>query len=115
MIRLFDSLAAWGTPEFEATLKHEVAALDPALLPLQAGLAHSSYVGCGEMGLVVLGAGERDGSLSVKIGVMYSGVDAGSCCADDPTPLNEQPEYCELRLDIDKATGNAVVCLVDSA
>ncbi len=113
MIRLGDTLAAWNSPEFEDVLKREIAALDPALLPLQKGLARSSYVGDGKLGVVMLGAGSSTLLVTVRAGLMYTGVDAGSCCADDPTSVIEQAEYCEMQFDIDRASGEAVVTLME--
>jgi hypothetical protein len=42
MIRLTNSMAAWGTPEFAAVLKQELQALGGDGLPLQQGLSASS-------------------------------------------------------------------------
>lgn len=111
MIKLSTALAAWGTPEFEGALKTELQALDPRLLPLQEGLVHSSHVCDGKISVVVLQVAEVPRGIRAKVGVFYAGVVAGSCCSDDPTPLNEQTEYCELALDIDKANAETRVTL----
>ena len=71
-------------------------------------------MGDGGREFVVLSKQETASAIQVKVGVFYSGVIAGSCCADDPTPLDEQPEYCELLLDIDKETGFAAVEALES-
>lgn len=113
MISLSRTAAAWGTPSFETVVKQEISGLNPDQLPLQQALRHSSYLGDGDLGVVVLDAEGRDGSIFVKIGIMFTGVDAGSCCADDPTPLNEQAEYCQLALNIDTSTGEASVFLIE--
>ena len=108
-MKLPRALAAWGTPDFERVIKEEIAGLDPSRLPLQEALAHSSRVGAGAMTVVLLGVTESHGRLHARTGVFFCGVDAGSCCADDPTPLNELTEYCELAFDIDRSTGDATV------
>lgn len=113
VINLSDTLAAWNSPQFEDVLKREISTLDPALLPLQKGLSHSSYVGNGKLGVVMLAARSSTSLVTVRAGLMYTGVDAGSCCADDPTPVIERAEYCEVQFDIDRATGAAVVTLVE--
>ncbi|MEW5966584.1 MAG: hypothetical protein AB1720_06235 [Pseudomonadota bacterium] len=112
MIRLPDSTRAWGAPDFEPVLKREIAALDPATLPLQQALRASSHVAEKPIQATVLASGEQDGRIRVKVGIFYSGIIAGCSCADDPTPMSEQAEYCVLRLDIDPATAEATVTLL---
>lgn len=112
MIRLPNSLRAWGAPDFEAVLKREIAALDPAALPLQQALAVSSHVAEQPIQATILAAGEQAGRIRVKAGIFFSGIIAGCSCNDDPTPMSEQAEYCVLRLDIDPATAEAVVTLL---
>jgi len=112
MIRLVDSVKAWGSPEFESSFKNEIANLDRQLLPLQEGLSKSSHVSESLLEPVVLSTSETASVISVKTGIFYSGIIAGSCCADDPTPLCEENEYCEVIVDIDKATGEATIRLL---
>jgi hypothetical protein len=56
---------------------------------------------------MILGASESDGHIRARTGVFFSGIDAGCSCADDPTPVEAQQEYCELEVDIDQATAAA--------
>ncbi|MGB9128858.1 MAG: hypothetical protein WCB97_04355 [Thiobacillus sp.] len=113
MIRLPESLAAWGTPEFETVLKQEIAALDAGLLPLQQGLALSSRVTERPIQAMILGCGEAAGRIRVKAGIFYTGIIAGCSCTDDPTPMSELNEYCLLRFDIDPTTAEATVTLLE--
>jgi hypothetical protein len=113
MIQLPKSLNAWATPAFNATLKQELEQLDACQLPLQQGLSRSSYATDSPHTVVVLGATEEAGFVRAKVGIFYGGIIAGCSCADDPTPVEEENEYCELRVEIDKATGGAVVMLVN--
>ncbi|MDD5328577.1 MAG: hypothetical protein PHX38_01120 [Sulfuricella sp.] len=113
MIRLDKSLRAWGTPNFEAVLKQEVARLGIDQLPLQQGLSGSAYVVDAPVTVVVLGVAETEDAIRVKAGIFYKGVIAGCSCADDPTPIGENDEYCEVRLDIDKSSAAAAVALVE--
>lgn len=113
MIRLPNALKAWGTPGFEAILKQEVEQLDAAQLPLQQGLALSSQVTDRPFHAMVIAAHEAPGAIRVKAGIFYTGVIAGCSCADDPTPIDEQNEYCVLQFDIDRATADASVTLLD--
>ncbi len=109
---LSKALAAWGTEDFQAVFKQEVQDLGTGALPLQAGMAYSSHVSGDEMTVVVLAVEETPTALQVRTGIFYAGVIAGSCCADDPSPVCEQPEYCELRFDIDKASAGATAVLL---
>lgn len=113
MIQLPQSLNAWGTPGFKETLKQEIERLDPALLPLQQGLSISSHVAERPFQALILGATEEAGSIRVKAGIFYAGIIAGCSCADDPTPIDEQTEYCVLQFDIDTATAAARVTLLE--
>ena len=111
MIRLPHTLAAWGRPGFGATLKAELEGLDAACLPLQQGLTGSSYVADKPFEVTILGVSEHGDLIRARAGVFYSGIVAGCSCADDPTPLDEQAEYCVVQIDIDKATGEAMATL----
>ena len=115
MIKLVKSVKAWGTPEFETVLKKELEQLDPDLLPLQEGMSQSSYATRNAVDVVVLNSTENANTIRVKAGIFYSGVIAGSCCADDPTPVEEQTEYCEVQLALNKDTGEATVSLLRDA
>jgi hypothetical protein len=113
LIRLPATLRAWNTPGFAAALKEELAALGPAALPLQQAAAHSSVALDSGVEVMLLGAETAGGSLQVRLGVFFSGIVAGCSCADDPTPVEAQPEYCELQLIIDQSTAMATVTFID--
>jgi len=115
MIRLPKSLNAWGTPEFKAILKQEIEQLDAGLLPLQQGLAASSYVTDRPFQAMIIGASEEAGLIRVKAGIFYTGVIAGCSCADDPTPVGELNEYCVVQLGIDRKTAETTVSLLADA
>ena len=112
MINLPESLKAWGSPAFDDTFKLEVGELDNTQLPLQQGLAQSSSVSESDFNVVILGASETAEILKIKTGVFFAGVIAGSCCADDPTPLDELTEYCEIQFEINKSTAKTKINLV---
>lgn len=112
MIELVNALKAWKTPDFERVLKDEIQKLDKALLPLQEGLSLSNYVSGSEISAVILKITETPDAIRVKTGIFYAGINSGSCCADDPTPVCEQTEYCEVLFDIDKKTAEATVSLL---
>ena len=112
MIRLDKSLHAWGTPDFEAVLKREIAQLGADQLPLQQGLAISSTVTTDPITVIINRVTELENVLRVNAGILYKGMAGGCSCADDPTPDNENNEYCVVQLDIDKATAATAVALV---
>jgi len=106
------SLEAWGTEAFNRVFQAEVEALPAATLPLQAGLAHSSAVADEPFRLMVISTAEQPQALRIKAGVFYSGIIAGCNCADDPTPVDSQQEYCELEFLIEWATARTTIRLV---
>lgn len=112
-IRLPRSLAAWHTDGFRAALCRELEALGPHRLPLQQGLARSSHVSDAPIRVMALDAFEDEHALTIRVGVVYAGVIAGCNCADDPTPVDEQAEYCVLQVVIDRTTGAARVSVAD--
>jgi hypothetical protein len=111
-MNLSKTLAAWGSPEFEPLLKQEIAQLDRALLPLQQGLSAGGHVIEDGMEVMIIRVNESENLISAKVGIFYRSVIAGCSCADDPTPVDENSEYCELLVEIDGGTGEATVSLV---
>ena len=113
-IQLGRALDAWGTPAFEAVLKADIEKLDAKYLPLQQGLSQSSYACDEDLNVVIISMTEAAGMIRVKAGIFYSGVIAGCSCADDPTPVDTCPEYCEIRIDINTQTAEAGISLLPS-
>lgn len=112
MIHLPKTLQARGSPDFEAVLRHEIEQLDARLLPLQQGLTSSSHVLDRPFQVRIIGVRDDAAGLRIRAGIFYSGVIAGCSCADDPTPIDEISEYCELRFDLNPATAEASVTLL---
>lgn len=113
-MRLTAAARAWGTADFPATLKRELAA-HAAELPLQQALTGTSAVSDEAVTVVLLDAQADTGQIHAKVGVFFGGILAGCSCADDPTPVEPQTEYCELRLILDRTIGQATVELIDGA
>ena len=117
MMKLTQSVAAWNTPAFGATLVDEIQALGPRHPELQhllqAGLAQTSAVTDDPISVYLLSIQEQDGRIQVRLGVFYAGIIAGCSCADDPSPVDSLTEHCELLLEMDAATGDARVSLCD--
>ena len=112
MIKLIKATAAWGSPHFEEVLKNEMQGLEHIALPLQQGLAQSSMVSDSAFSVVILQVTDTKHAIQVKAGIFYNGIIAGSCCADDPTPVCEQTEYCEVQLNINKSSAQTSVTLL---
>lgn len=111
MIRLSKALTAWGTPEFRDILKQDIEHLDAGQLPLQQGLSTGSYAMGDKFSVMIIGVTDDDKVIHAKAGVFYGGIIAGCSCADDPTPVDEHHEYCEVQFDIDKITAETTVTL----
>jgi hypothetical protein len=112
MMRFVKSMQAWGTPGFSDVLKAEIEQLDVSQLPLQQGMSSSSYALEQPVNAMILGAAEQGDTLRVRVGIFYKGMVAGCSCADDPTPVDANDEYCEVQFEIDKLTGAATAVLV---
>jgi hypothetical protein len=112
MLRLPRTLAAWGTPDFEAILREETRQLGAEQLPLQQGLSVGNYALASRLDVMVIRAYEEGVCIRVEAGIFYTSVIAGCSCADDPTPVDENSEYCEVRFDIDRVTARTAVVLL---
>lgn len=88
--------------------------MDPALLPLQQGLSLSSYVGKSPVSAIILNTTEKTDSIQIKTGIFYTGIIAGCSCSDDPSPTDEQNEYCEVQFTINKDTAETTVTLLNN-
>lgn len=114
MILLSQSINAWGSTDFAAVFKQEVSETPHASLPLQQGLTQSSYVSDEVFSAIILNSSTDDLHLYIKAGIFYTGIIAGCSCADDPTPLDTQNEYCELQFTIHRQSGETQVELLPS-
>ena len=112
MIKLTKSLAAWQSPEFASAFKREITSLGAERLLLQRALMHTSQVADEQVEAVILRTDESDTVVRVRTGIFFSGVVAGSCCADDPGSLCPQAEYCELEFTINTLTADTRVTLL---
>jgi hypothetical protein len=108
-IYLSRSLRAWNSPGFDQILKQEIEQLSPGQLPLQQGLSTGSYALDDKFQVMIISVADEPGFIHAKVGIFYSGILSGCNCADDPTPVEPQNEYCEARVSIDKTTAAATV------
>jgi hypothetical protein len=63
---------------------------------------------------MVINALEERCSVKVKAGIFFSSVIAGCSCADDPTPIDESAEYCEIQFTVEKESANTIISLLVS-
>lgn len=103
---------AWNTPEFDDTLKQEIIDMDINQLHLQQALTQSSHVSDSKINVVILSTSEDRTSITAKAGIFFYGIIAGSCCSDDPTPIDEVQEYCDLEFCISKETADTTISLL---
>lgn len=111
-MRLPASASAWGTADFSVALKHELAEHSDEL-PLQQALSGTSVVADEDVAVVALDAQADETRIQARVGVFFAGILAGCSCADDPSPVDAQTEYCELLLTINRATTETTVQLLD--
>ncbi len=104
MLHFHKALSAWGTPDFNAILKQEVAQLGVDQLPLQQGLSTGNYVSDAPITVAIHSVVEMENIVRVQAGIFYQGIIGGCSCTDDPTPASDINEYCEVQLDIDKTS-----------
>lgn len=112
MIKLPLSLQAWGTENFIDVLKKEIGGLDTSLLPLQQGLQYSSVASGENLSVMILKSVDDMDNILVTAGLFYTGIISGCNCADDPTPVDENNEYCEVLFFINKITTVTTVTLI---
>lgn len=108
--RLPRALAAWDTPEFEGVLKAELAHLGAGALPLQP--VRGSHVIAAAVSVLVLETEVSAATLQIRAGVHFQSVIAGCSCADDPTPVDTLDEYSEVRIVLDRESGEAEISAV---
>jgi hypothetical protein len=111
MLHLEQAMKAWGTPEFERTLK-QILAQEAAHLPLQQGLCTGNYVSDAPITVSIQSVVELENRLRVRAGIFYQGILGGCSCSDDPTPNSDINEYCEVQIVIDMANAAATVTLL---
>src|SRR3990172_1248965 len=112
MALLPKSLAAWDFPGFKKILKQEIAQLDASALPLQQGLTTGSYAIDSKREVMINGVSDDSNFIRVRAGIFYAGIIAGCNCADDPTPVDEHNEYCEVQFEINKVTAETMITLL---
>jgi hypothetical protein len=108
------AIESWGTPGFRDVLKKEIERLDTDAFPLQQALTQGNFLPDDKPTIVINGIDELEDIIVVRVGLFFSGIDTGSCCTDDPTPVQPHCEYCVIRLEIERVTGEGRVTLLET-
>lgn len=101
MYKLSTSLRNWNTKDFSRTLKQELENLPTGVLPLEQGTSQGGLVDDSDISVTVINSKDDDRVVTARVGVFFGEVVGGCNCADDPAVENT---YCEIQLQIDKAT-----------
>lgn len=96
----------------ESELKRFLQSLGQDKLPLQQALSQSSMVSDTPFNVLILNASKDNHIITARAGIQYHGIVAGCSCADDPSPVPEIDEYCELSVRLDAAAGSVDVELL---
>lgn len=112
MISLHNTLRAFGTAEFNTVLKSDIEQLKAEHLPLQQGLTVGNYALDNKIQAMILHVSDDEEYIHAKIGIFYTSIIGGCSCADDPTPVDENNEYCDVMCDINKKTAAATIRLL---
>ncbi len=83
------------------------------LLPLQSALKSTSYAVDTGFEAMIISVDDAGPVIRVKTGIFFAGIVAGCSCADDPTPVEEQSEYCVVQFEIEKSGGETRIALLD--
>ena len=105
-------LEYWGTTEFSTQLRTKLKTLTVNELPLQQGLSYSSIALDHSLDALILNIQDNPQSIQIKAGIFYKGAIAGCNCADDPTPMDENEEYCDILIHLNKINGLSTIELL---
>ncbi|MDJ0881160.1 MAG: hypothetical protein QNJ56_05870 [Gammaproteobacteria bacterium] len=111
-IQLSKTLGAIDCKEFNQIFKKEAEQLGLEHLPLQAALSGGNYALEEGISIMVNQVNQTGTTIEIRAGVFFNSVIAGCNCADDPTPIDQQPEYCELAFCINRADANTTIRII---
>jgi hypothetical protein len=115
MINLSKSLPVWGSEHFSQTFINEVSQLSLEKLPLQQAMSVGNVASKHNLQILIHHKREELEHLLVHCGIFYSSLISGCNCADDPTPIDYNTEYCELEFKIDKSSGETLINIRDES
>lgn len=104
------SARAWGTQDFDAALKRELAQYAPKL-PLHQALLLGTQISDEPVSVMINSITENAGLIHIRAGIFFKGLLVGCSCSDDPSGLGESNEYCEADIELNRLTETATVLL----
>jgi len=99
------SLNAWGSDRFSATLKSEMERLRGDVLPISHVIEKGNRVDDSDLGIIVNTVSEEPKHIIADVGVFFAQIVTCLTCSGGDGMHDEA--YCELRVTIDKASGEA--------
>lgn len=112
MPKLLASLQDWNTDRFVQTFKKDLKGLPSGSLPLDQGVTQGGYVDDTDIDVVLLRLADCTASFQAHFGIFFTEIVACCGCGDDPM---RQSAYCELQVDVDKTTAEAIFRMVETA
>lgn len=112
-MKLVKAVSVWGTPRFRELLKEEIEQQVLGEPLLQRALRYGNFLADQKPTAMIYHIEEHEDHVVVRLGLFFAGIDAGSCCANDPTAVEPHDEYCVIQMDIDLVTGDTQARLVD--
>jgi len=113
MIKLSNALNAWKSADFDNFLKADIDKMTVDQLPLQQAIVSSSYALDTNIKSIIINKSDDSNAIRIKAGVYFTGIIAGCNCADDPSPADEIPEYCVIQIEINKASAETKITLLN--
>jgi len=104
MVKLSQSLKAFGTDQFHSDLKKELADINKTELPLYQATTQGGLVDDKQVSISILSSLEKTQTIEAKLSVFFDEIVGGCSCGDPPMQVNN---YCELLVEIDKQTSEA--------
>ena len=105
MVILNESLGAWNTATFHATLKKELERLRSDVLPIAHIIAEGNRLDDSDLGIIVNEVHDDDARIIARVGVFFNEIVSCTTCSGGGGMCDEA--YCELQVAIDKSTGEA--------
>ncbi|MES9898982.1 MAG: hypothetical protein ABW148_08170 [Sedimenticola sp.] len=105
MVHLQNSLNAWNTDHFAATLKGELEKLRSDVLPIAHVIGQGNKLDESDLGVIINGVSDDPQQIQAKVGVFFAEIiNCLTCCGGDGM---YDEAYCELEVTIDKTSGDA--------
>lgn len=103
------ALKHWGSPQFSHYFSHAFLSIKLANLPLQNCCQQQALIDENTLKVMILSTEDLPYQLRLKIAVLFAKVMPGCPCSDDAAQATTlENGYCELQVDIDKTTTQAV-------